>query len=172
MCRLGHEVKLSAGTVVEGSAGRLFGTSFSCVKSPLRLDGGVHPVWSRALAVFWVLTCLGLLSVAISSDIIGRPLWWADDRRWSSSLLYLWGALCLTPSALLVVLSLRRGPALHWGAWIVGLELAALAFVDRHDSPGSAVILVVLAVASLFAGVASLAARVDGVDDERSHRSR
>jgi hypothetical protein len=41
----------------------------------------------------------------------------------------------------------------------VSVELAVLALVDRNDSPGSAVVLAALAVASLLAGVAALSAR-------------
>jgi hypothetical protein len=59
----------------------------------------------------------------------------------------------------MTVLSLLRGPWVHLGAWIVSVELAVLALVDRNDSPGSAVVLAALAVASLLAGVAALSAR-------------
>jgi hypothetical protein len=119
----------------------------------------VHPVWARVLAVFWVLVSLAVAAVAISSDLIGRPVWWADEQRWSTPVLYALGLLFLLPSVLMTVLSILRGPWVHVGAWIVSFELTALALVDRNDSPGSAVVLAALAAASLLAGVATLSAR-------------
>lgn len=121
----------------------------------------VHPVWARVLAVFWVMVTLSVAAVAISSDLIGRPVWWADEQRWSTPVLYALGLLFLLPSVLLTVLSMLRGPWVHWGAWIVSVELAVLAVVDRGASPGSAVVLAILAVAALLAGFAALSARVN-----------
>jgi membrane protease YdiL (CAAX protease family) len=129
------------------------------MKGLLDANVRVHPVWARVLAVFWVLVSLGVAAVAISSDLIGRPVWWADEQRWPYLVLYALGLLFLLPSVLMTVLSLLRGPWVHLGAWIVSVELAALALVDRNDSPGSAVVLAALAVASLLAGVAALSAR-------------
>lgn len=121
----------------------------------------VHPVWARVLAVFWVMVALSVAAVAISSDLIGRPVWWADEQRWSTPVLYALGLLFLLPSVLLIVLSTLRGPWVHWGSWIVSVELALLAVVDRGASPGSAVVLATLAVAALLAGFAALSARVN-----------
>jgi hypothetical protein len=129
------------------------------MKGLLDANVRVHPVWARVLAVFWVLVSLGVAAVAISSDLIGRPVWWADEQRWPSLVLYALGLLFLLPSVLMTVLSLLLGPWVHLGAWIVSVELAVLALVDRNDSPGSAVVLAALAVASLLAGVAALSAR-------------
>ena len=129
------------------------------MKGLLDANVRVHPVWARVLAVFWVLVSLGVAAVAISSDLIGRPVWWADEQRWPSLVLYALGLLFLLPSVLMTVLSLLRGPWVHLGAWIVSVELAVLALVDRNDSPGSAVVVAALAVASLLAGVAALSAR-------------
>ncbi len=120
----------------------------------------VHPVWSRVLAVFWILLSLGVVAVAISSDLIGRPLWWADEERWSAPVLFALGLLLIGPIVVSTVLSLLRGPGIHWCAWGVGVELAVLALIDRHASPGSAVVLAALATAAALAGVAALSARV------------
>ncbi len=126
------------------------------------LDTGVrvHPVWARVLGVFWAMTTLGVAAVAISSDLIGRPLWWADEERWSTPVLYALGLLFLLPSILSTVLSLMRAPLTHWIAWGTGLELGLLAVVDRDASPGSAVVLAALAGAAILAGIASTSARV------------
>jgi len=120
----------------------------------------VHPVWARVLAVFWTSMSLSIAAVAISSDLIGRPLWWVDEERWSTLLRYSLGLAFLMPSIASTVLSLLRGPAAHWSAWVVSIELTVLALVDRHDSPGSAVVLAALAAAAILAGVAALSARV------------
>jgi len=42
---------------------------------------------------------------------------------------------------------------------LVAVELAVLALIDRHDSPGSAVVLGALAAAAALAGVATLGSR-------------
>lgn len=119
----------------------------------------VHPVWARVLAVFWTLMSLSVAAVAISSDLIGRPLWWADEERWSTPILYSLGLVLLVPIVVSTVMSLLRSPRAHWSAWLVAVELAVLALIDRHDSPGSAVVLGALAVAAAFAGVATLSSR-------------
>lgn len=123
-------------------------------------DRRVHPVWARVLAVFWVAMSLSIVAVAISSDLIGRPLWWADEDRWSTPMLYVLGATLVSPSVLSIAFCLTRNRWVQWGAWSVGVELGVLALLDRHDSPGSAVVLAALAVAAVLAGVATLSARV------------
>lgn len=123
-------------------------------------DRRVHPVWARVLAVFWVAMSLSIVAVAISSDLIGRPLWWADEDRWSTPMLYVLGATLVSPSVLSIAFCLTRNRWVQWGAWSVGVELGVLALLDRHDSPGSAVVLAALAVAAALAGVATLSARV------------
>ena len=123
-------------------------------------DRRVHPVWARVLAVFWVAMSLSIVAVAISSDLIGRPLWWADEDRWSTPMLYVLGVTLVSPSVLSIAFCLTRNRWVQWGAWSVGVELGVLALLDRHDSPGSAVVLAALAVAAALAGVATLSARV------------
>ena len=123
-------------------------------------DRRVHPVWARVLAVFWVAMSLSIVAVAISSDLIGRPLWWADEDRWSTPMLYVLGVTLVSPSVLSIAFCLTRNRWVQWGAWSVGVELGVLALLDRHDSPGSAVVLAALAVAAVLAGVATLSARV------------
>lgn len=117
-------------------------------------------MWARVLAVFWVAMSLSIVAVAISSDLIGRPLWWADEDRWSTPMLYVLGATLVSPSVLSIAFCLTRNRWVQWGAWSVGVELGVLALLDRHDSPGSAVVLAALAVAAALAGVATLSARV------------
>lgn len=102
---------------------------------------------------------LCVAAVAISSDLIGRPLWWADEERWSTPILYSLGLVLLVPSVVSTVMSLLRSPRAHWSAWLVAVELAVLALIDRHDSPGSAVVLGALAAAAALAGVATLGSR-------------
>jgi hypothetical protein len=129
------------------------------MNEPPDIEVRVHPVWARVLAVFWTLTTLSVVAVAISSDLIGRPLWWADEERWSTPILYSLGLVLLVPSVVATVMSLLRRPRLHWSAGVVAIELAVLALIDRHDSPGSAVVLAALAVAAALAGVATLGSR-------------
>ncbi|MFM8848412.1 MAG: hypothetical protein ACKOHN_10255 [Actinomycetota bacterium] len=125
----------------------------------VRPDRRPSPGWAKVLAVFWTTHFLGFLAVAMSSEVIGRPLWWADRQRWSTPALVALIAIVVLPSFVLVAWSFARGPWTHWLAVAVGVELLGLAFVDRHDSPGAAVVLVVLGAAALLAALASLGSR-------------
>lgn len=122
-------------------------------------DNRLHPVWSRLLAVFWVAMALGVTAVAISSDLIGRPLWWVDDQRWSMPVIYAFAVLFVGPAIVVAVWAAARISRVQWPSLGIAVEVALLALVDRDRSPGSAVVLGALAVAALLAAIASMGAR-------------
>jgi len=124
----------------------------------------LHPVWSRFLAVYWVAMTLGISSVAISSDLIGRPLWWVDDQRWSMPVIYVLATLFVGPTVVLAFSAAVRVRWLHWPSFGIALELIALALIDRDRSPGSSVVLGALGVAAMLAAIASMGARLPRVD--------
>ena len=115
--------------------------------------------WGATLGAFWAFTSLGLIAVSVSSNVIGRPVWWADDGRSSPLMIGLLSAIVVAPSAALSVWSFLGGRRAHWWAAVIAIEFVVLALVERHDSPGSSVVLVVLAIAAALAAVASLGAR-------------
>ena len=122
-------------------------------------ENRLHPVWSRLLAVFWVAMALGVTAVAISSDLIGRPLWWVDDQRWSMPVIYAFAVLFVGPAIVVAVWAAARISRVQWPSLGIAVEVALLALVDRDRSPGSAVVLGALAVAALLAAIASMGAR-------------
>lgn len=126
---------------------------------PTRVVSEVHSVWAMVLAVFWVAMTLSIVAVAVSSDLIGRPMWWVDDQRWPMAAIYSLAVVVIGPSIVVAVVALKRRPYVTLMSFGVAMELAILALVDRHQSPGSAVILGALAVAAALAALASIGAR-------------
>jgi hypothetical protein len=115
--------------------------------------------WGATLGAFWAFTSLGLIAVSVSSNVIGRPVWWTDDGRWSPPILGLLSALVVAPSAALSVWSFLGGRRADWLSTAIVIEFVVLAIVERHDSPGASAVLVVLAIAAALAAIASVGAR-------------
>ena len=113
--------------------------------------------WARVVIGGWTLISLGLVSVAISSQIIGRPVWWIDDQRFATTTLAIWLIAVFTLPLGVTLWSVFSGPGVPVLSVIATLELVLLALVERHSSPGAAVVLGALAVSALLLSVASFA---------------
>jgi hypothetical protein len=121
----------------------------------MRLTSG----WSRTLFLGWSSLVVALACTGISSHIIGRPVFWLDDQRWSAWLLVALAVAVTGPSIFCAFWSYLNGA---WVPLISGAAtavLAAAALIDRHDSPGAAVVQGALAGAGLLFTGASLAGR-------------
>ena len=113
--------------------------------------------WGRVLVAGWTALSLTLVCVAASSQIIGRPVWWIDDQRFpTTTLALLLIAVFAVPFAV-VVWSMFSGPFAPLASIVASIEIAVLAVTDRHASPGSAVVLAIIAVAALLLSIASFA---------------
>lgn len=115
--------------------------------------------WSRVVGAGWVGLTLALASVGASSQVIGRPVWWADDIRWGTIgvvvAVFVVFALCTG----VAVWSFLGGPFVPQASIVAGSLLAVSAFVDRHSSPGGAVVTGALAASALLLGIGSLSGR-------------
>lgn len=127
--------------------------------------------WGWILVIGWTAIGLALVCVAASSQIIGRPVWWIDDQRFSTGVLALWLVAVFAVPLGLVVWSIFAGPFAPHLSVVAAGELAALALTDRDRSPGAAVVLAALAFAALllstaaFAGLHRVASGQAGVAD-------
>lgn len=113
--------------------------------------------WGRVLVIGWTALSLSLVCVAASSQIIGRPVWWIDDQRFSTTTLALLLIAVFAVPFGVVVWSLFSGPFAPFVSIVASAEIAVLSVTDRHSSPGSAVVLAALALAALLLSVASFA---------------
>jgi len=116
------------------------------------------PAWGRVIALGWLLNMFALICVGASSQMIGRPVIWLDDQRWNSVTLTLFVVAACFPLMTAALWSLFQGPHVCYVSMIPTITLVLLAVVDRDNTPGSAIVTVVLAaagtclVAGAFAG--------------------
>ena len=125
------------------------------------ISRAVHltPLWSRVVLSGWLALTLALVAVGTSSHVIGRPVFWLDDQRWTIP-----GAVLITvglavPVAVIIYVCSINGPYIPYLSLVGTAELALLAIFDRHRSPGAAVVLGALAGAALLFSVASFSGR-------------
>ena len=107
------------------------------------------PAWGRVIALGWLLNMFALICVGASSQIIGRPVIWLDDERWNAMSLTLFVVAACSPLMATALWSLFRGPQVCYISIIPTIILVILAAVDRHTSPGSAIVTLILAVAGV-----------------------
>lgn len=117
------------------------------------------PTWGRVIALGWLLNMFALICVGASSQIIGRAVIWLDDQRWNSVTLTLFVVVACLPLMATALWSLFQGPHVCYISIIPTIMLVLLAAVDRHNSPGSAIVTVVLAVAGACLVVGAFAGR-------------
>jgi hypothetical protein len=123
--------------------------------TPMQLTAG----WSRTIFLGWAgLTC-ALASVGISSHIIGRPVFWLDDQRWAPPVLGLLAILVAGPLLVTAVWSYTGRPWIPAVSSASTLVLAVSALIDRHNSPGAAVVTGALAIAGALLSVAAFLVR-------------
>lgn len=144
-----HAVTLAVGRIVP------YREHVSTTPVRLRLDSG----WARVVAIGWVGITLGLASVGASSQVIGRPVWWADDGRWGTVGVAAVVFLVFAASTGVVIVSFRRGPTVPHLSILGGLLLATSGVVDRHASPGGAVVTGALAASAILIGIGSFSGR-------------
>lgn len=125
--------------------------------------------WSRVVGVGWIGITLGLASVGASSQVIGRPVWWADDERWGTAGVIALVFVVFAIGTSVVVVSFLRGPAIPWMSILGGALLGVSALLDRHASPGGAVVTSALAASAILIGIGSLSdRRPDHAPDNRA----
>jgi len=115
--------------------------------------------WNKTVFVGWVGFALALALVGASSQMIGRPAWWADDTRWSgAALVVLILAVFALPTAV-ALWAFFAGPWLPWLSGAASLLVALLAFTDRDSSPAAALVTGVLALSMLLLSIGSWSGR-------------
>lgn len=117
------------------------------------------PSWGRAIALVWLLNMFALLCTGASSQIIGRPVVWLDDQRWGTLTLTLLVIATCSPLVATVMWSLFHGPRVWLVSIVPTIGLVVLAALDRHNSPGSAVVTLLLGVAGALSIVGAFAGR-------------
>lgn len=128
--------------------------------------------WARVVGAGWIGITLGLASVGASSQVIGRPVWWADDVRWGTTGVVVLVFLVFAASTTVTLIAFLRGPAIPVVSIVGGVLLAASALVDRHSSPGGAVVTGALAASAVLIGIGASSGRVaDHRPDKRDASS-
>jgi hypothetical protein len=128
--------------------------------------------WARVVGVGWIGITLGLASVGASSQVVGRPVWWADDVRWGTTGVIALVLLVFASSTAVTSIAFLRGPAIPQVSIVGGVLLAVSAVVDRHSSPGGAVVTGALAASAILIGVGALSGRCSDQDlDSRAANS-
>ena len=116
-------------------------------------------VWGRTVALGWTLIAVALITVGASSQVIGRPMIWIDDQRFGAVTLALLVAATFAPVIILVTWSLLAGPWVPFLSLLVTGELILWAALDRHNSPGGALVTIFLAIAGLLLSASSFGGR-------------
>ena len=99
------------------------------------------------------------ICVGASSQIIGRPVIWLDDQRWNAMSLTLFVVAACFPLMATALWSLFHGPQVCYISIIPTIILVILAAVDRHNSPGSAIVTLILAIAGVCLMAGAFAGR-------------
>ena len=117
------------------------------------------PAWGRTITLGWTLNMFALICVGASSQMIGRPAIWLDDQRWNAVTLTLLVVAACFPLMATGLWSLFHGPYVCYVSIVPTITLATLAAVDRHNSPGSAAITLILAIAGVCLVAGAFAGR-------------
>ncbi len=115
--------------------------------------------WCRTIGLGWFGVAIALACVGASSRMIGRPAWWADDQRWGDVLTSILVVAVFVAITFECVWSFFRGPFVPEFTAAGAVLLAISAWVDRHSSPGTAVVTAVLAASAVLLAVAALSGR-------------
>ena len=125
--------------------------------------------WCRTIGLGWFGIAIALACTGASSQMIGRPAWWADDQRWSTVVVAILVVAVFVVITFVCVWSFFRGPYVPELTAAAGVLLGISAAMDRNSSPGTAVVTAVLAGSALLMAVAGLSGRRRG--DQPSSRS-
>lgn len=115
--------------------------------------------WGRVIALGWLLNMFALICVGASSQMIGRPVIWLDDQRWNAVTLTLLVLVACFPLMATGLWSLFHGPHVCYISIVPTIILVMLAAVDRHNSPGSATVTLILAMAGVCLVAGAFAGR-------------
>ena len=115
--------------------------------------------WCRTIGLGWFGIAIALACVGASSRMIGRPAWWADEQRWGQVVAAILVVGIFAAITLVCVWSFFRGPFVPELTATAGVLLGLSALVDRHSSPGTAVVTAVLAASAILLAVAALSGR-------------
>ena len=126
-------------------------------KATFEAHNRLTPIWSRVMLSGWLLMVLALAAVGSSSHVIGRPVFWLDDQRWTLPGSILMTVAVAIPIAATLLVCYLRGPWVAHLSSIATVEITLLAFFDRDRSPGAAVVLAVLAIAAMLFSAAAFA---------------
>jgi len=107
------------------------------------------PAWGRVIALGWLFNMFALICLGASSQMIGRPVIWLDDQRWNAMSLTLFVVATCFPLMATALWSLFHGPHVCYISIIPTMILVIVAAVDRHNSPGSAIVTLILAIAGV-----------------------
>ena len=127
------------------------------IEAPQEQRYRLTPIWYRVTLSGWLATTLGLVAVGTSSHVIGRPVFWLDDQRWTIPGAVLIAIAVAIPIFATILTCYLHGPGVPYLSSLATFELALLALLDRNRSPGSAVVLTALTVAALLFSMASFA---------------
>ncbi len=100
-----------------------------------------------------------LACVGASSQIIGRPTWWADDQRWSRVVVSILVLAVFGAVTFVAVWALLRRPFTPQLSAAASVLLGVSAVADIDTSPGSAVVTAALAGAGLLLSIGAASGR-------------
>lgn len=128
--------------------------------SDIGMPGRPARGWSIVIFIGWLVNAASVILVGVSSHVIGRPVFWLDDQRWGIAGVVVITAALAVPFGTVLVLIYYRGPLVPQVSILITAELLVLALLDRHGSPGAAVVIGGLALAGLLLSLATFGGRL------------
>lgn len=116
--------------------------------------GEISDGWRTVSLITWIGVFGALLSVAVSSRTIGRPIWWLGPAGNPAPLLFLVLPIVLTVTP--IVATVWRPHQMVRVGLVCSLILLATAIPDFGDSPAIAWAVSVIAVAAIVETIALL----------------
>ena len=117
-------------------------------------DAGISDGWRTVSLITWIGVFGALLSVAVSSRTIGRPIWWLGPAGNPAPLIFLVLPIALTVSP--IVATVWRPHQVVRTGLVCSLLLLATAIPDFGDSPAIAWAVSVIAIAAIVETIALL----------------
>ena len=116
--------------------------------------GEISDGWRTVSLITWIGVFGALLSVAVSSRTIGRPIWWLGPAGNPAPLLFLVLPIVLTVTP--IVATVWRPHQMVRVGLVCSLILLATAIPDFGDSPAIAWAVSVIAIAAIVETIALL----------------